>query len=464
MRRRRHSIDHNDQVRLVRRDFSPRPQRKRVSWWKIVLFSFVAVFIGMIAYVLSSAYSSANDALSQNITFKDIISRSSLKQTDGVTNVLVLGKGGANHPGGQLTDTIILARIKNDDKQVALISIPRDMIASIPGVGDRKINEAYTAGWNSVKDQKDTNKKAEAGANMAAQVVEKIAGVPVHYYITADFSGFKELVDILGGVTVDVDQDLYDPLYPKDMFTKDGQYVKTDAYTTFSLKKGRQTLDGETALKYARSRETTSDFDRAKRQQKIIIAIRDKAISLGVLSNPKKISELMSSLGAHIKTNMSLSELKSFIEMVQGVNKEKIINKVIDNGTGGLLVSSSEGFYHLVPKTGNYKEIQSFIKNVFTDSVSAGATATIQEIDVEIYNGSLVAGLGGRYGEILRSEGLTVTKIETNENDVEKTTIYDGSNGSSALGLVKKQFPGAEIATFSQKNTIKIVIGKDYGS
>lgn len=172
----------------------------------------------------------------------------------------------------------------------------------------------------------------------------------------------------------------------------------------------------------------------------------------------------MSSLGAHIKTNMSLSELKSFIEMVQGVDKEKIINKVIDNGSGGLLVSSSEGFYHLVPKTGNYKEIQSFIKNVFTDSVSAGATATIQEIDVEIYNGSGVAGLGGRYGEILRSEGLTVTKIETNENDVEKTTIYDGSNGSSALGLVKKQFPGAEIATFSQKNTIKIVIGKDYGS
>lgn len=462
VRRRHYSISHHDFVRKTDPDSYLRSRKKRrFSPLKIVISVMVTVFIGMIIYVGSSAFSSANEMMDNGMNFKDLISNSSLDQTDGISNILILGKGGTNHPGGQLTDTIILARLRQSDKKLAMISIPRDLLVPIPGAGERKINEAYSTGWNSVSN-KDTNKKAEAGAKLTSDVVSKMANIPIHYYISVDFSGFKEVVDILGGITVDVEQDIYDPLYPKDGFSKDGTYAKTDAYTTFSLKKGLQNLNGETALKYSRSRETTSDFDRARRQQKVIVAIRDKALSLGVLSNPKKVSDLVNSVGNHIRTNLNVSEIREFVNILKSVDKNNISNNVIDNGSQGLLVSSNEGFYHLIPRTGNFKEIQSFVKNIFSD---ASATASSANIEIEIYNGSGINGLGGKLQTKLEEAGLKVVKVETNDVEVEKTTVYDGTSGSKTyLALISELSVKAQTETYSQSGKIKVVIGKDYGN
>ena len=424
---------------------------------KMTLLALLLAFVGLIVYVGASAYTSANEMMDSPLSFMDIISTSNLKESKGITNLLILGRGGSNHPGGQLTDTIILARLRQSDRKLAMVSIPRDLLVTIPGVGQKKINEAYTTGFNN---EKDKNKKAEAGAKMTSQVVEKLSGVPIHYYISIDFEGFKDLVDILGGVTVDVEQDIYDPFYPKDSFTKDGTYIKTDAYTTFSLKKGRQTMNGETALKYARSRETTSDFDRAKRQQKLLVAIRDKALTVGILANPKKVTDIFSSLSSHIRTNLTLSEIKKLIEALKGVDKNTIVNKVIDNGQSGLLVSSSVGFYHLVPRTGNFAEIQKFIEDVFTES----SALSLSQVEVEVYNGTSKTGLAGEIAKKLESEGLTVTKIETDEKGSDSTIVYDASGNPTALAKIIKYFPSAKVEKYSQPGVIKIVIGKDYGN
>lgn len=422
---------------------------------KLVLFTLIACILALGFYLFSHAFKSANNILAQDITFRDLVSKSSLKQQDGITNILLLGKGGSNHPGGQLTDSIILMRIKQSDKSVAMVSFPRDLQVT-NGKGISKLNEVYSSGFTSEKDQ---SKKAAAGAKSASDVIQTISGVPVHYYITVDFIGFKNLVDALGGVTVDVTKDLYDPYYPKDIFTKDGGYVKTDAYTTVDVKKGRQNMNGELALKYARSRETTSDFDRSRRQQELMYAIKEKAMSLGVLANPKKVTDILDALGNNIKTNLSLSEIKEFMQLLKDFDSSKVTNKVIDNNPkDGLLFSVSEGGYYLKPKAGNFKEVQNLVQSIFSTS-----TSIIEGTEVELYNASGVNGAATRFANTLKADDINVSLIEKNDKVESKTIIYDGSSESADFSKLKKMLPAAKVEKYTKKGFIKVVLGSDYG-
>ena len=468
MRRRRYSFVHQDSVFRHREEKRPpavfgSPNRPRFNRRRIGLFSLGVLalcLLGIAGYLGFNFVRAANQVFTSSLNLKQLVSKSSAKQTDGRTNILLLGRGGSNHPGGQLTDTIVLVSINNSDKRVAFVSIPRDLLVNIPNTGSKRINEAYAAGFNS---EKNNDKKADAGAKMTSQVVGGVVGVPIHYYINVDFVGFKDLVNALGGVTVDVEQDIYDPMYPKDSFTEGGGYTKTDAYTVFSIKKGRQILNGETALKYARSRETTSDFDRSKRQQKLLLAIKDKCLTLGVLSNPKKVSDLMSIAGSHIRTDLDVAEIKDLLEIAKDVDQTKIVNKVIDNDPKtGLLVSSGEGFYHLVPKAGanNFSQIQKMVKNIFSADES---TDDLSSVEVEVYNGSGVNGVAGKLGQQLKDDGLSITKIETNPEEVDETVIYTPSTSSAALTKIQARVPKAKLLTSTEKDLIKIIIGRDYG-
>ncbi len=420
-------------------------------------FILIAVFIilATLCYVGISSIGAANNILAKDISFSSLLKQSSLKQTDGITNVLLLGKGGSNHPGGQLTDTIMLARIRSSDKKIALVSIPRDLLVTIPGNGQVRINEAYALGFIAEKDQ---DKKSDAGTKATSVVIEKTLAVPVHYYTVVDFLGFKDLVDALGGITINVEKELNDPYYPRDYFTDNG-YVKTDAYAPLYVKAGVQNMDGEAALKFSRSRETTSDFDRAARQQKVLFAIKEKALSIGVLSNPVKMNNIFTSLGIHIRTSFDANELKDILGVFESMTKDKIVNKVLDNSESGLLVSSSEGFYHLLPKSGDFLQVQKAVKNVFDDE-----EAVLGMVDVEVYNATSTVGLAGKLADTLKEEGFNVTKIENADKMFESTTIYDGTNSSKTYQNIKGLVGTATRSSLDEKGTIKIYIGSDYGN
>ncbi len=463
MRKRYHTYHHNSAKPAERRlveDKQPKSilekhrKPKKVSW-KSFLFIAVVLILIVIGYVGISSIKAANNILAQDISFASLIKQSSLKQADGITNILLLGKGGSNHPGGQLTDTIMLARIRQSDKKIALISVPRDLWVTIPGHGQSKINEAYAQGFTSEKDQ---NKKSDAGAQTTSQIIEKNLGVPVHYYAVVDFTGFKDLVDAVGGITVNVEKDLDDPYYPKDYFGANG-YVKTDDYAPLHVKKGTQHMNGELALKYSRSRETTSDFDRAKRQQQVLFAIKEKALSLGVLSNPVKMSDIFGSLGSHIRTSFNSTELKELFDLMKDFDQSKVTNKVLDNSQNGLLVSSDDGSYHLLPKSGNFLEIQKFVKNIFDDETNVNSM-----VEIEVYNGSKKVGIAGKLAETLKSQGFSVTKIENSDTQYEKTTIMDGTSSSKTYQEIKSVVGEAQRVTSEPKGVIKIYLGADYGS
>lgn len=199
----------------------------------------------------------------------------------------------------------MLASINQDDKKVTLLSIPRDLYIAYPkgyGVAG-KINTLYSIGVAN-----------KVGISLLAEKVTEITGQPIDDYIVIDFNGFKKIVDALDGVEVDVPRDLVDREYPDNNW----------GYQVFSVRAGVQTFNGETALKYARSRHSTSDFDRSERQQILIKAIKEKALSIGFLTNPAKIGEVFGVVSNHIDTSLNLGDISDLALSMKDVSSNNI--------------------------------------------------------------------------------------------------------------------------------------------
>lgn len=256
-------------------------------------------------------------------------------------NVLLLGLRGVNDPnGGLLTDTMMVASINLKSGGVALISIPRDLYVEMPNHDyKRKINEAYVLG---IEDRKDW----KAGLEYAKKAVSNVTGLDIHYAVSVDFNAFKEIIDILGGVTITLDRP----------FSELGQFEEGPIY----LPAGKQTIDGDTALLFSRARFSSSDFDRAKRQQQVLLAAKEKAMGLGVLSNPLKIISILDSIGNHIKTDAELWEIQEMAVLAKRIDSSKVKQKVFDTTENGLLYSSRDGngSYILLPEGGNFDRIK----------------------------------------------------------------------------------------------------------
>lgn len=207
---------------------------------------------------------------------------------EGRTNILVMGRGGEGHEAPDLTDTMLLVSISHENPKATMISIPRDIwIDEL----EAKINSSYLWG----------KRNGTGGLKLAKQNVEFVTGEPVHYAVVLDFSGFKQIIDTLGGVEVDVEQSFTDTEYPiagRENDECDGDPEFRCRYETIEFKSGRQFMNGETALKFVRSRHAEgdegTDFARSARQQRLISAIREKVLTTGILFNPQKINELVS--------------------------------------------------------------------------------------------------------------------------------------------------------------------------
>ena len=268
-------------------------------------------------------------------------------------NILLLGIAGQGKPGGDLTDTIMIASIDTNTKKVALLSLPRDLHASIPDSNySAKINSLYKYGLS-------TNQ----GVEPLKKTIENITNLSINYYLIVNFSGFEKFIDDIGGINVEVQRDIYDPAYPGPNYS----------YETFEIKKGFHSLDGATALKYARERhnDPEGDFGRAKRQQQVIQAAKNKVFSTKTLLNPFAINNLMDTLGENIKTDMTLDEINNFVKLSKNLDTQNINNAVVDAWKEDSLLKVSHIFYEntrafiLVPRIGNYTEIQDLAKNIF---------------------------------------------------------------------------------------------------
>lgn len=306
----------------------------------------------------------------------------SLKQSNNNINILIMGIGGGQHEGPELTDSIIFSSIDQDKKRVSLISVPRDVW--MPDI-KAKINTAYVTG---------ESKRKGGGLTLAKGAVSKLLGQEIDYVFIIDFSGFIKGVDLVGGLDINVENVLDDYEYPiagkeqdacghseeelPKLATASSQLEAFPCrYTHLHFDEGLQHMDGETALQFVRSRhakgEEGTDFARSRRQEKIISAFKDKVLSAETLLNPVKVISLYSTLKDNIKTDIVQDEFDDFIRLAQNLKDAQIHNVTLDDGddtnkTPGLLINPPIGQEYrnqwvLIPRRGNedFSEIHEYV-------------------------------------------------------------------------------------------------------
>jgi LCP family protein required for cell wall assembly len=359
-------------------------------------------------------------------------------------NILLLGMGGKRHEGSYLTDTIILSSLEPSTKKVALVSFPRDMVVPIEDMGWRKINNV-----NAFAEVQNPG----SGGLAISQSLADVLNMPVDYYLRIDFTGFTNIIDRLGGINVYVENTLDDYSYPV-MGREEAEPYET-RFEHLHIDKGWQEMNGDLALKYARSRHAAgiegSDFARARRQQKIIQAVKDKVFSMQTLLNPTLIADIINELEEHVTTNLKIWEMIKLWSAFKDVANEDIINKVLDNSPNNLLVDtiSEDGAYILVPRSGDFTEIQYFAHNIFSDAPPEEKTNVAQEhATIEVRNGTWINGLASRVSLDLEKYGFTVIRIgNSSRQNFQKSVIYDLTYGEKTDSLeILKDKTGANVS------------------
>lgn len=374
-------------------------------------------------------------------------------------NILLLGTDERpSDQGAARTDSIVLLSINPQTHAVGMISLPRDLWVPIPfNEYTTKINVAYIIG-------EDENYPG-GGAQLAMDTVSSFIGRPIDYYASINFDGFVEIIDQLGGINVQVPKTIHDEEYPTENF----------GVETFHLAAGSQHLDGETALKYARTRNNDDDYARARRQQLVIQASIDRITSTGMLpSLLPKLPSLVQTMRSSIDTNISTGMILDLAQDMREGSLEIVDQLVLDSSYGSETYSE-EGAWILLPDRerirvaldGFYQVVQAPAK----DGIVRSRTDDANWIRVEVLNGTGQPRIAALTRELLRSNGWHVVSIDNaDRNDYTNTLIVNyGAETelveqiSSTLGLA--DLPSLRLGRLKNSPEtpvdVRIVVGRD---
>ena len=344
----------------------------------------------------------------------------------GRVNFLLLGYGGPGHDGPYLTDSMMVVSAQTETHQLAMISIPRDLWIAIPtnrsGLNwTTKINGAYSIGFDdSTFPYKDARfRGALGGGNLSSEMVHRVTGLPIQYWIAVDFDGFRKVVDSVGGIDLTVPETLDDPYYPLG---------ETSGYTHIHFNAGWQHMNGEQALEYARSRETTSDFDRSRRQQLILLAVRRKVLSIDGIP---KLFGLMDALQSHVRTNMDLLTLRKFADLVGHLDDVHTARVSVDN-TNFLYTSHYGGQYILLPHDPGYAGLHHYLDQVFSDPEITVEGAPVQFVDGTYSYGLSTRTMADLLTQLWSWTGMkTVPRADAPRHNYVQTEVHDYSGGQA---------------------------------
>jgi LCP family protein required for cell wall assembly len=374
------------------------------------------------------------------------------------TNFLVLGTGGAGHDGADLTDTFLVGSYSHTKQTLSMLSIPRDLYVEASDGYGMRINQIYQYEVGLLGD-------SETALEEVSELAARITDLPIHYYAKVNFQGFTDLIDALGGVKVLVPYEIDDPYYPCHNLLD---------YCPFHITEGVHTLDGETALMYARSRKTTSDFDRAARQQLILEAIRDKAQSSEILASPKRLRDIYEIVSENLESNLHFRELVALAKLSESLSSQNITSAVLSDEpryTGGLLYAPNREDYGgaavLIPAGESFREIHKLTSVIF-DYPEVFA----EQLPIEVLNASGTPRLAESAAYYLNRYGLNTAHIGNHPDSSEysRTTVYYYDPADPvvmATVTVLKKFLPADYregsADFARRGfPLTIVLGHDY--
>ena len=373
-------------------------------------------------------------------------------------NLLLIGvdhRGWLTDQGPPLADTLILATYDPQTQSAAMLSIPRDLWVDLPGLGYHKINQSFQMG--------EATNFPGGGAGMAVQAVEQFLAIPIHFYILVDFEAFIYLIDEIGGVKINIPEEIVvDPLGDNN---------------TKVLQPGVQTLPGEIALAYARNRDTAgSDFDRAERQQQIIMGVRDRVAQYQSLPGLiAKAPLIYTELEDRISTNLNIRQIFELAWDIQQIPSERIQRYAI--GPEQVISTFSyEGLFILQPIP---DAIMILRDEVFSTAPPPSPTEisglSIEELvhaeaaSISVQNGTLTVGLAARTDDYLRANGIFPAEV-TNANQLyQQTAIYDYSGKPKTVEYLSQVFgivPSQLYHSYDPESNydIIIILGDDWAA
>jgi len=349
---------------------------------------------------------------------------------DGASRVTVLVLGldyndWRADDGPPRTDTMILLTIDPMSQTAGMLSIPRDLWVSIPGFDYGKINTAYQLG--------EAYNLPGGGPGLAVDTVERLIGVPIQYYAQIDFTAFVRFIDEIGGVKIDVPYEIDIDIY--------GDAPEGKKH----LEPGIQVLPGDHALAYARARNSEgADFDRAQRQQQVIMAFRNRILRYDMIPTlVAKAPTLYQEISSGINTNLSLDESLQLALLAQQIPEEDILRGII--GSEHISFGKSpDGLDVLKPRP---DQIRLLRDQIFASSGAISPVAGVGADPLEliiaenarlyVLNGTLTPGLAGRTSEYLQSLGINVQAVgDASEKPYAYTNIYDHTGNPYAVAYL----------------------------
>ena len=411
-------------------------------------------------------------------TLGDIVSiTGSPPATDnnGHTNVLLLGQGDASHAGTDLTDSIMIASIDaQDTKSVTLMSLPRDLyFLKTEKMGKGRINSMYRdyKGYLRARGMNATEAGIEAMKELSDELGRKM-GMKIHHAIKVDFIGFVKVVDELDGIEVNVPEEILDTEYPNESW----------GYETFALNAGLQAMDGTTALKYARSRHSSSDFDRSARQQQILKAVAEKADKSGAAGDAMKIASIYRILSEHVLTTLDTREIIGLAEVGRSIDRSRMVtmqlndrNGLYDNLTqpGGFLYTPPRNLFDgasvLLPVSipefpVTWRQVRTLVELIIRQR-----SIYIAKPQIAILNAGAPSGSARRLGNELKRYGFDINNIANADiDDQPTTTIAPIDDGNQAVALFFSVLLGIDVNPLpedisnEERGPITILLGEDY--
>ncbi len=372
----------------------------------------------------------------------------------GRVTVVVIGldyRDWAAGEGPPRSDTMIVLTLDPVSKTAGMLSIPRDLWVNIPGFGHGKINTAYSLG--------EAFKLPGGGPELARKTAELLLGVPIQYFAQVDFTAFERMIDEIGGIELEVPEEIkVDPLGPGN---------------TVVLQPGKQTLDGPVALAYARARNSEGgDVDRARRQQQVILAIREKVFSFNMLPTlVAKAPALYNELSSGINTNLPLEDAIRMAVLSQQIPLDKIEKGVIS--FEDVTLGKSPDNLDIV------KPIPDKVRNLRDEVFAGGSIAPMAQGEplelareenprVTILNGTFTSGLAGRTSDYLTSLGFSVVNVGNADQNYSRSVVIDLTGKPYTLkylaSIMRMDSSGQFISRFdlSSEADVVLILGEDW--
>ncbi|HUC89736.1 MAG TPA: LCP family protein [Patescibacteria group bacterium] len=357
-----------DNTMLEPREPKTRKPWKKIVWWTVGIIIGIVLLVG--GWLGWKLLSNQIRVFGWGSLFS-LFSNEKLNGEDaGHVNILLAGNSAddPNHAGANLTDSIMVLSVNTKNNTAFMLSVPRDFYVDIPGYGYAKINEAYQDGENGKFSESGY---PSGGMGLLEKTVSETLGINLNYYALVNYNAVRDAVNAVGGIQVNIQSSdsrgLYDP--SPDLNNNYKPLVK--------LSNGVNTLNGVQALALARARGDTygsygyglGDFERTKNQRLIMIALKDKASSLGTLSNPVKLGELFDSVGKNVKTDLTLGNCRRLYGIIKKIPDSSITSAGLNDVNGTSLITSyttRTGQSALIPKlgVGEYSDIQAYVQKL----------------------------------------------------------------------------------------------------